>query len=290
MSLIGVTRNPYERTVPERILAAAAERGLAVRLIDLPTVRTEVSAAGTIAVFDQSGPITGITGLTPFLLYGFPAAVHGYRILTQTARSQNTVDGVLRADDKATTALLLASAGVPQVPTEVVPQSLDEVTAAAKRIGYPVVVKRTHGAQGRWVRRATDPETLATALAELAVEGPGAIVVQPEVVESRGRSIRALVTGGRLLVATERVAPPSEWKSNVSRGARQRRTDLTEAERSLVHRAAEALELRHAGVDLLRTNAGPVVLEVNACPAFTSMQPYCEVDIAAEVLRIAASD
>src|SRR5690606_18920965 len=117
MSLIGVTRNPYERTVPERILAAAAERGLAVRLIDLPTVRTEVSAAGTIAVFDQSGPITGITGLTPFLLYGFPAAVHGYRILTQTARSQNTVDGVLRADDKATTALLLASAGVDRKST-----------------------------------------------------------------------------------------------------------------------------------------------------------------------------
>ena len=60
-----------------------------------------------------------------------------------------------------------------------------------------MVVKRAHGAQGRWVRRAADPAALAAALAELAVEGPGALIVQPEVVECAGISVRAVLTGGR---------------------------------------------------------------------------------------------
>src|SRR5690606_16009039 len=109
----------------DRLIAVGAELGLTVREIDLPTVRAEISAAGVVAAFDRSGRIN-VSGLTPFLLYGFPAAMQGYRVLARSARSQNTVDGVLRADDKAATALCLAAAGLPQVPTEIVPQDLTQ--------------------------------------------------------------------------------------------------------------------------------------------------------------------
>lgn len=283
MSAVGVTRNPYETKVPEALLSAASELGIETRVIDLPSVRAEVAPDGRAAASDRSGPIL-VAALTPFLLYGFPAASHAFGILTRTARTQNSVGGVLLADDKAATAVRLAAAGVPQVPTEVVPLDLEQVAAAAARLGYPVVVKRTHGAQGRWVRRAPDPASLATAVDELAVEGPGALVVQPEVLECAGRSIRALVTGGRLVAATERVAGAAEWKSNVAQGAAQHRTGLTSEELLLVDRAMGALELRHAGIDILRTGLGPRVLEVNACPAYTSMQPHCDLDLAREVL------
>src|SRR5262249_39981262 len=84
-----------------------------------------------------------------------------------------------------------------------------------------------HGAQGRWVRRAAGPEALAAALAELAQEGPGALIVQPEVVESAGTSIRAVLTGGRLLAVTERRAAAPEWRSNIAGGAAQCRAELT---------------------------------------------------------------
>ena len=80
---------------------------------------------------------------------------------------------MLLADDKAAAAARLAQAGVAQVRTEICAQDLGRLSAAAARIGYPVVVKRTHGAQGRWVRRAAGQAALAAALAELAVEGPG---------------------------------------------------------------------------------------------------------------------
>jgi ribosomal protein S6--L-glutamate ligase len=159
------------------------------------------------------------------------------------------------------------------------------VAAVAAEIGYPVVVKRAHGAQGRWVRRAADPAALATALAELAAEGPGALIVQPQVVECAGVSVRAVLTGGQPIAVTERRAVPPEWRSNIAGGAAQRRTELTGEERDLVHAAAAALGLGHAGVDLLRTGAGPRVLEVNACPDFTSMQTHYQADLAEAVLR-----
>src|SRR5262249_9254201 len=158
------------------------------------------------------------------------------------------------------------------------------VSAAAAQVGYPVVVKRAHGAQGRWVRRARDRAGLAAALAELAVEGPGALVVQPEVTECAGRSVRAVITGGRVLAGPAPRAAAGEWRSNIAGGAEQHRVELTEEERGLVLSAAGALGLGHAGVDILRTKQGPRVLEVNSCPDFTSMQPHYERDLAEAVL------
>jgi ribosomal protein S6--L-glutamate ligase len=210
--------------------------------------------------------------------------VHALRVLARAARTQNPVDGVLLADDKAATAARLAQAGVPQIRTEICAQDVSVISSAADRIGYPVVVKRTHGAQGRWVRRAGDPAALAAAVAELAVEGPGALVLQPEVVECAGRSVRAVITGGRVLAVTERTAAGPEWRSNIAGGASQRRVELTGAEHDLVLAAARAAGLGHAGVDILRTSQGPRVLEINSCPDFTSMQPHYEQDLAEAVL------
>jgi len=281
--IVGITRNPYETNAPAALIAAAGRLGFEVRPIDLPSVRVEFAGDGAAVAYDRDGPIE-VDALTPFLLYGFPAAVHGFRVLTRTARGQNPVDAVLVADDKATTAELLAHAGVRQVPTQVVPADPDELRAAADRFGYPVVVKRTHGAQGRWVRRAGDPDALAQAFAELAAEGPGAMVVQPEIVECAGRTVRAVTTGGRLLVSAERVANADEWRSNINRGASQHPIELTGSEHDLVIASIRALGLGHAGVDLLRTADGSRVLEVNATPDFTSIQPHVRTDLATEVL------
>jgi RimK family alpha-L-glutamate ligase len=281
---LAVARNPYATNVPDGLAAAAGRLGVPARIVDLATLRAGIAPLGEVTVTDQAGPVTAAS-LAPFLLFGFPAAVTALRVLARAARAQNPVDGVLLADDKAAAAVRLAEAGVAQVRTEICPFDQAQVAAVAAEIGYPVVVKRAHGAQGRWVRRAADPATLATALAELAAEGPGGLIVQPQITECAGASVRAVLTGGELLAVTERRASPPEWRSNIAGGAAQRRTELTGEEQDLVHRAAAALGLGHAGVDLLRTAAGPRVLEVNACPDFTSMQPYYRADLAEAVLR-----
>jgi RimK family alpha-L-glutamate ligase len=281
---LAIARNPYATNVPDGLIAAAGRLGIPVRTVDLPSLRTGIAPLGALTVTDVAGPIVA-TGLAPFLLFGFPAAVTALRVLARTTRAQNPVDGVLLADDKAAAAVRLAQAGVAQVRTEICPFDPAQAAAVAAEIGYPVVVKRAHGAQGRWVRRAAQPAALATALAELAAEGPGALIVQPEVTECAGASVRAVLTGGRLIAVTERRAAPPEWRSNIAGGATQRRTELTGEEQGLVHGAAAAVGLGHAGVDLLRTAAGPRVLEVNACPDFTSMQPHYRADLAEAVLR-----
>lgn len=281
---LAVARNPYATNVPDSLIAAAARLGVPVRAVDLPSLRTGIAPLGTVTVTDQAGPVTAAS-LAPFLLFGFPAAVTALRVLERTARAQNPVGSVLLADDKAAAAARLAEAGVPQVRTEICPFDPGQVAAAAAEIGYPVVVKRAHGAQGRWVRRAAGPPALAAVLAELAAEGPGALIVQPEVAECAGASVRAVLTGGRLIAVTERRAVPPEWRSNIAGGATQRRAVLTGEESTLVHGAAAALGLGHAGVDLLRTRDGPRVLEVNACPDFTSMQPHYQAGLAEAVLR-----
>jgi len=282
--MLAVARNPYATNVPDSLTAAAGRLGVPVRTVDLPSLRAGIAPLGEVTVTDETGPVVA-TSLAPFLLFGFPAAATALRVLGRTARAQNPVDGVLLTDDKAAAAVLLARAFVAQVRTEICPFDPAQVAAVAAEIGYPVVVKRAHGAQGRWVRRAADPAALATALAELAAEGPGAVIVQPEVTECAGASVRAVLTGGQLIAVTERRAAPPEWRSNIAGGAAQRRIELTGEEQDLVHGAAAALGLGHAGVDLLRTAAGPRVLEVNACPDFTSMQPHYQADLAEAVLR-----
>jgi len=281
---VAVARNPYATNVADSLTAAAVRLGVPVRLVDLASLRLGIRPPGDLVVTDSGGPVAA-DSLAPCLLFGFPAAVHALRALARTAHAQNPVDGVLLADDKAATAQRLARAGVPQVRTEICPFDPAQVSAVAAEIGYPVVVKRAHGAQGRWVRRAAGPEALAMALAELAVEGPGALIVQPEVVESARTSIRAVITGGRLLAVTQRQAATPEWRSNIAAGGAQRLAELTGEEAELVSGAAAALGLGHAGVDILRTREGPRVLEVNACPDFTSMQPHYQADLGEAVLR-----
>jgi len=280
---LGVARNPYATNVADHLIATAGRLGVPARLIDLPSLGVSVQPGGELTVADEHGPVA-VSSLAPYLLFGFPAAAVALGVILRARHAQNPVDGVLLADDKAAAAACLARAGVAQVRTEICAQEPGRVSAAAEQIGYPVVVKRAHGAQGRWVRRAGDRAALAAALAELAVEGPGALVVQPEVTECAGRSVRAVITGGRVLAVTERTAAAGEWRSNVAGGAEQHAVELTEEERGLVLSAAGALGLGHAGVDILRTKQGPRVLEVNSCPDFTSMQPYYERDLAEAVL------
>ncbi|MBV9161341.1 MAG: ATP-grasp domain-containing protein [Pseudonocardiales bacterium] len=280
---LGIARNPYATNVPTRLVEAAAELDIPVRVIDLPTLTVDISLHGEAVVRDTAGAID-ITSLAPYLLFGYPTAVHAFRILCQRAYMQNPVDSVLTADDKAATAIQLSHASLPQVPSTICSLDLERTLSVAEEIQYPVVIKRTHGAHGRWVRRAEHAAFLTQAFYELKSEGPGALILQPEVAEFYGRSIRAVITGGHLLAATLRTATGNEWRSNIAGGAMQYPVDLTPNERTLAENAARTLGLGHAGIDIVRTARGPLILEVNSCPDFTSMLPFFDEDLTRAVL------
>ncbi|MGH3984486.1 MAG: ATP-grasp domain-containing protein [Pseudonocardiaceae bacterium] len=281
--ILGIAHNPYATNVPSRLVERAAELDIAVRVIDLPTLIADIGPNGEAAVRDAAGAIE-ITSLAPYLLFGYPTAVHAFRILSRRAFMQNPVDSVLTADDKAATAVQLSHASLPQVSSTICALDLERALSVADEIQYPVVMKRTHGARGRWVRRARNPASLTQAFHELESEGPGGLILQPEVAEFYGRSIRVLITGGQLLAVTVRTAAGNEWRSNIAGGATQEPVDLTPNERKLAEDAARAVGLGHAGIDILRTARGPLILEVNSCPDFTSMLPYFDEDLTRTVL------
>jgi ribosomal protein S6--L-glutamate ligase len=279
----GVTRNPLAPNVPNALTAACERLGVPFRIIDLKSLVTVMHAK--LAVYDDAGPVS-VDFISPSLFYWQEQATVALDVLMmQGCRMLNSVAASLTADDKAATALALTKAGVAQVATTAVAADFGQVRAAAESYGYPIIIKRTHGSQGRWVRLVHDDQELGRATAELRDEGPGMILVQPVGARRLGESVRVIVTAGVVRAATVRHAVGPEWRSNISVGGTQTPAKLSAAERDLALAATNAVGLGHAGVDLLRSSAGPVVLEVNSCPDFTSMTPYVKDDLAAIVIE-----
>ena len=279
----GVTWNPLAPNVPNDLGLACQRLGVPFRTIDLASLTTTISAE--LAVYDEDG-LVSVDFISPTLFYWQEQATVAVDVLRmQGCRMLNSVEASLTADDKAATAIALARAGVAQVATTAVASDFGRVKGAAESYGYPIVIKRTHGGQGRWVRLAHDSKELERATAELQEEGPGMILVQPVGAQRLGESVRVIVTAGVVRAATVRHAVGPEWRSNISAGGAQRPTTLSAAEHDLAVAATGAVGLGHAGVDLLRSSAGPIVLEVNSCPDFTSMTPYVKDDLAAIVIE-----
>lgn len=281
--VIGIGVSDWSPNVPRALKAAAEARGVAVREVDLVSLSTAIGLTDTRCV-DRFGAVR-VSHLAPTLLHLRPHAVLSYRALEQGgARPLNPVASVIAADDKGLTSLLLDEAGVAQVPTRIVPLEFEAMLDAFHSEGGACVFKRTHGGQGRWVRLARSEDDVRSALEYFRTEGPSAVLAQPVVEEALGSTVRVIVTGGRVLGATIRSAS-SDFRSNIALGSTQVATELSDEERALAIGATEALSLGHAGVDLLRTHSGPLVLEVNACPDFTSMTGLLTVDVAQVVIE-----
>lgn len=288
-AVVGIVRGRWSQAVPAALLGACADVGVdAVELV----------ADELRVVLDDAGPprvpgAEGVTHLAPAVVHRQPWAQLAMAALERRGVvALNPAAAAAVADDKAATGVVLAAAGVAQVPTIVTSDELGQVAGAAELIGYPVVAKRTHGAQGRWVRLVRSHAELSAALADLAADGPSALVLQPFVTSAAdgsgshgARTIRAIVTGGRVVAATERAAHPDDFRTNVYLGGRQHAVGLTRVQSAMAAASAAALGLGHAGVDLIETGDGPAILEVNACPDFTSMRAHSGTDIAAEVVE-----
>ncbi|MCA1784128.1 MAG: RimK family alpha-L-glutamate ligase, partial [Intrasporangiaceae bacterium] len=110
------------------------------------------------------------------------------------------------------------------------------------------------------------------------------ILVQEFIKEAGGSDIRAIVVGNRVVAAMERTAAPGDFRSNVHRGGEAKRVRLTPEERATAKRAAKILGLSVAGVDLMRSNHGPVVLEVNSSPGLEGIEGATRIDVAGKII------
>jgi ribosomal protein S6--L-glutamate ligase len=150
--------------------------------------------------------------------------------------------------------------------------------------GVPVVIKLLEGTQGVGVILG-ETHSAAKSTIEAFRGAKQNILVQEFIKEAKGVDIRCFVIGGKVVASMMRKGAPDEFRSNLHRGGSASRTRITPEERSTAVRAARILGLNVAGVDLLRSNHGPVVMEVNSSPGLEGIEKATNLDIAGKVIE-----
>ena len=176
---------------------------------------------------------------------------------------------ITRARDKLRSQQILAKAGV-DTPKTLVSRNTADIDDLLEQIGLPVIIKLASGTHGNGVVLAETKKAAKSALQAFYLynEDGTNILLQEYVKESAGTDIRALVVGSRVVASMKRQSLDDDFRSNLHKGGEGTSIKLTPEEKRIAVRAAKAMGLHIAGVDLMRSNQGPMVLEVNASPGF----------------------
>ena len=196
----------------------------------------------------------------------------------------NRAKAIATARHKFHSLRILAQHGLPIPPSLTVGSAAFLEGAVAEMGNYPFILKPFHGTHGTGVMLLDTPTSLTSAVDALC-DLHEDYVIQPFIAEAGGVDLRVLVVGGKAIAAMKRSAPVGEFRANVHRGASGEAISLPDAYTDVAIRAAAALELEIAGVDLLQTNAGPVVLEVNPSPGFEELESVTGINIADAIVE-----
>jgi ribosomal protein S6--L-glutamate ligase len=195
----------------------------------------------------------------------------------------NSSDAILRARDKLRCLQLLAREKI-GLPATVFGDNPDDTADLLTLLGKPPhVIKLNEGAQGQGVLLA-DTQAVSQSVIE-AFRGLYAnFLVQEFIREAKGADIRCFVVGGKVVAAMRRQAQDGEFRSNLHRGGTAAKVELSASEVDVALRCARTIGLNVAGVDLLRSRRGPLVLEVNSSPGLEGIEAATGVDVAGEIV------
>lgn len=269
-----------------RVLAEAARvRGHDVRILDTLQFDVRVSRRNP-ELFYQGQPVGPVDAVIPRI--GASITFYGLAVVRQFEMMGvyclNESQAIARSRDKLRSLQLLTRHDIGMPPT-VFTRQADHVVACIEHLGGPpVVVKLLQGTQGIGVVLAES--TMAASSVIEAFHGLDQnILIQKFIKEAKGADLRALVVGRRVVAAMRRQAVAGEFRSNIHRGGKARAVRLKPEYRKIAVAAARVLGLRLAGVDLIESAEGPMVMEVNSSPGLEGVQKATGVDVAAEVIE-----
>ncbi|MCA9621370.1 MAG: RimK family alpha-L-glutamate ligase, partial [Myxococcales bacterium] len=196
----------------------------------------------------------------------------------------NESQAISRSRDKLRCLQLLSRAGV-GLPITGFAHSTKDIDGLIEMVGgAPLVLKMLEGTQGLGVILA-DTKNAARAVIEAFRAIKANILVQEFIKEAGGADIRCFVIGGKVVASMMRQGPPGEFRSNLHRGGKAERIRLTPEERTTAVRSAKVMGLNVAGVDILRSNHGPVVMEVNSSPGLEGIEQATGIDVAGKIIE-----
>ncbi len=283
MKLAILSRAPRAYST-QRLRTAALDRGHEVKVLN--TLRFGIDLSGDVPDLQFRGkPLSDYDAILPRI--GNSITYFGTAVVRQFEQmdvyTPNTANGISNSRDKLRASQILSRHGIGMPATTFVRDRADVIPAIERVGGAPVVIKLLEGTQGIGVILAPDIK-VAEAIIETLQSTKQNVLIQRFVTESRGRDIRALVVGDRVVAAMRRVAKGDEFRSNVHRGGSVEPVDLPAEFERVAVRAAQIMGLKVAGVDMLEGDEGPLVMEVNSSPGLEGLEAATKLDVAGAII------
>lgn len=292
---IGIlSRNPTLYST-RRLAQAIWARGHQAHIIDTTAVAVHLGTdgsrgeaqllVGNVAGLADVAPLPALDAIIPRI--GTSVTFYGLAVVRQfeAAGTVTTAssDAIARSRDKLHSLQIMGRAGLP-IPRTAVLARPEALFAAVNAVGgLPAVVKLIRGTQGRGVLLAHHLATI-TAMLRRAEELNQQAIIQEFIAEAAGSDLRVIVVGNRCVAAMERRAPTGEFRANLHQGGTAAPVALDAATAALATAAARAHGLAVAGVDLLQSRRGPLLLEVNSSPGLEGIERTTGVAVAEAIV------
>jgi ribosomal protein S6--L-glutamate ligase len=284
MNIAILSRNP-DLYSTRRLVEAAEERGHAARVLDTLQCTIHLGAGGPEVHVDGQ-KVEAIDAVVPRI--GASLTFYGLAVVRQFEAMGvyclNGSVGITRSRDKLRAHQLLAKAGI-GLPVTAFAHGADAADDLIRAVGgAPLIVKLLEGTQGVGVVLCETKKAAQSVIQ--AFRGLKAyLLVQEYIKEAGGSDLRCLVVGDKVVAAMERKGAEGEFRSNLHRGGSASLAKITPTERKTAVQAAKALGLRAAGVDILRSDRGPLVLEVNSSPGLEGIERATGKNVAGLIVQ-----
>ncbi|WP_026463702.1 30S ribosomal protein S6--L-glutamate ligase [Adhaeribacter aquaticus] len=284
MKIAILSRNPRLYST-RRLVEVAQARGHEVVVLDHLQCDLIIEA-GQPSIMYKGTVISGIDAVIPRI--GASVTFYGTAVVRQfemmKVKSAVGSQAIVRSRDKLRCMQILSRAGLGLPKTAFTNYSKGSKQLVSQVGGAPLVIKLLEGTQGLGVVLA-ETEKAAESVIEAFHNLKARIIVQEFIAESKGADIRAFVVNGEVVGAMKRQGKEGEFRSNLHRGGTGTLIKLSRAEKAAALKAAEVLDLSVAGVDMLQSKRGPLILEVNSSPGLEGIENATKQDIAAKIIE-----
>jgi len=285
MKIILLASNPnlYSN---QRILEAARKRGHEIEFVNVGGSYIKVASSESEVFHDEGKKLEKIDCVIPRIkpamtFYG-SVIIRQFEVLK--IKCLNGSEAITKSRDKLHTLQILSQHGL-GIPTTSFANSSYETKDLINLVGgAPLVVKLLEGTKGIGVVLAETnkaAESVINAFRSLKAD----ILVQQYIKESKGQDIRCFVIGDEVVASMERIAQEGEFRANIHLGATARAIEISDEEKAIAIKAAKIVGLEVAGVDMVRSNSGPKLLEVNSSPGLEGIEGATGIDVAGKMIE-----
>lgn len=278
---LGLLASNSELYSNQRIMEAAKSRGHDIRFLDIKQCYMKLDAENPEIHYRGGNLLNDLDAVIPRIrpsmtFYGCALVRHFESLDTF---SLNGSSAISQSRDKLFSLQLLQRSGL-NIPTSGFANSpVDTNDLIAMVGGAPLIVKLLEGTQGRGVVLAETPKAAESVINAFKTLNAN-LLVQEFIKEARGKDLRCFVIDGKVVAAIQRTAAPGEFRANVHQGGTASLVKITKEERALAIKATKVLGLSVAGVDIIRSDRGPLLLEVNSSPGLEGIETATEKDVA----------